>query len=275
MGLRISTNVGALSAVRNLSQTQRQLDKLYSSLSSGEKNQGGSEGAATFAISEGLKSQISGMKAARNNADNASSFIQVAEGGLNEQNNILLRMRELAIQSSSDTFGDTEREMLDSEFQQISKEVERIAQTTSYGRNQLLNGQDKEYEFQVGAYKGEENIIKYTSNTNTTLSALGLDGLTVSEKSDARDAIESIDEALLTINKSRANFGAVQNRLDSTVNHASGQVEALERARSKMADTDVAEAVGEMAKHQALAQYQLAILAQANQFPGQVLKLIA
>ncbi len=275
MGLRIATNLGALSATRHLAQTQRSLDKAYSSLASGEKNHGGSDGAATFAISEGLKAQISGLKAARNNADNASSFIQVAEGGLNEQNNILLRMRELAIQASSDTFGDSEREMLDSEFQQITQEVDRIAKTTSYGRNQLLNGQDKQYEFQVGAYKGEENVIKYNSNTNTTNSSLGIDGLSVADKSDARDAIETIDEAILTINNSRANLGAVQNRLDSTVNHAYGQIEALSEARSKMADTDVAEAVGTMAKHQALAQYQLAVLSQANQFPGQVLKLIA
>lgn len=275
MGLRIATNLGAISATRHLAQTQRSLEKAYSSLASGEKNSGGSDGAATFAISEGLKAQISGLNAARNNADNASSFIQVAEGGLNEQNNILLRMRELAIQASSDTFGESEREMLDSEFQQITQEVDRIAKTTSYGRNQLLNGQDKEYEFQVGAYKGESNVIKYNANTNTTNSALGIDGLTVADKSDARDAIETIDEAILTINNSRANLGAVQNRLDSTVNHAYGQIEALSTARSKMADTDVAEAVGQMAKHQALAQYQLAVLAQANQFPGQVLKLIA
>lgn len=274
MGLRINTNLSSLAAQRQLSQTQRNLGVAMKQLASGSRYADMSVGAADFAVAEHLRGQISGMKAARFNAQNATSFIQVAEGGLNEQNNILVRQRELAIQAASDTFSDSEREMIDQEFQQLGQEFDRIAKTTTFGSHKLLAGEDKEFEFQVGAYGGQENIVKYTSDTNTTSSGMGVDGLNVASKSDARSALEDIDDALGKIAKARANFGAMQSRLESVDNNAGVQIENLQEAHSRLADTDVAEAVSEVYKNQALQQYQMQVLSQANAMPGTIVKLI-
>ncbi|GIL16772.1 MAG: flagellin [Oligoflexia bacterium] len=275
MGLRINTNVASLAAQRALSQSQKSTERSMKQLATGNRFADLSEGSADFAIAEHLKGQTKGMAAAKNNAENAVSFVQVAEGGLNEQNNLLIRMRELAIQSASDTFSDTEREMIEMEFQQLLTEFDRIAKTTSFGSQKLLSGVEKDYEFQVGAYKGEENIIRYQSNANTTASELGLDGMTVIEKTDARDSLETIDIALTSLGRARANFGAMQSRFDSVTSYTAVQMENLQAAQARIADTDVAKATSEMAKGIALQQYQLAVLATANQVPGQILKLIA
>ncbi len=274
MGLRINTNLSSIAAQRQLAVSSRDLEKSMKQLASGSRYADLGEGAADFSIAEHLRGQISGMKAARFNAQNANSFIQVAEGGLNEQNNILVRQRELAIQAASDTFSDTEREMLDQEYQQLNAESDRIAKTTTFGSHKLLAGEEKQYEFQVGAYGGAENIITYNADTNTTASALDMSGSGVSDKSDARSSIESIDDALQKIAKARANFGAMQSRLESVDNNAGVQIENLTAAHSRMADTDVAEAVSSMYKNQALQQYQLQVLGQANQFPGNIIKMI-
>lgn len=274
MGLRINTNLGSIAAQRHISQTQRKAEVAMKQLSSGSRFADMTVGAADFAIAEHLRGQIVGMKSARMNAQNATSFIQVAEGGLNEQNNILIRQRELAVQSASDTFSNTEREMMDEEFQQLAQEFDRIAETTRFGSHKLLSGESKEFEFQVGAYAGAENIIKYKSETDTTSSGLGIDGMSVSGKSDARSSLEDIDEALQRVAKARANFGAMQSRLESVDNNAGVQIENLTAAHSRIADTDVAEAVSEMYKQKALQQYQLQVLGEANQFPANVVKFI-
>lgn len=275
MGLRINTNLGSLSAQRQLGQSQRKLETNLRQLASGDRFSDPLAGAGDYAIAEKLKGQIKGQKAAQFNAENAISFVQIAEGGLNEQTNILIRLRELAVQSASDTFGDGEREMLDMEFQQLKTEFDRIANTTQFGSHKLLSGDDKTYEFQVGVYKGDDNVIRYDSNTDTTASAAGISGLSVSDHGDARDALEDIDTAINHIAKARANFGAVQSRLQSVANNNAIQVENLEAARSRIADTDVAEATAEMFKNQALQHFQVSVLAQANQTPLSVLKLVA
>jgi flagellin len=249
-------------------------ERAVKQLASGDRFSDMTEGAGDFAIAEHLRGQIQGMKAAKMNAENAISFAQIAEGGLNEQNNILIRLRELAVQSASDTFSDNEREMLDLEFQQLSQEFERIAQTTRFGSHKLLAGESKSFEFQVGAFKGAENVIKYESDTDTTGSELGIDGLAVLDQDDARDSLETIDEALEVLAKARANFGAIQSRLTSVADNSATQIENLSAAHSRIADTDFAEAVSEMFKSRALEQYQLAVLAQANQYPENVLRLL-
>ena len=244
-------------------------------LASGDRFSDMTEGAGDFAIAEQLRGQIKGLKAARFNADNATSFVQVAEGGLNEQSNILIRMRELAVQAASDTFSGNEREMLGVEFGQLKSEFDRIAKTTQFGSHKLLSGDTKEYEFQVGAYKGPDNVIAYKSNTNTTASEVGISGLDVQDVGDARDSLSSIDDALLAIGRARANFGAVQSRFESVVNNASVQIENLEAAHSRIADTDYAESVSELFRNRSLQQYQIAVLAQANQQPENALRLLA
>lgn len=274
MGLRINTNLGSIAAQRQLSLSHRDVERNMKQLASGNRFSDMSEGSGDFAIAEHLRGQVRGMRAAQMNAENATSFVQIAEGGLNEQSNILIRMRELAVQSASDTFSDTERGMMNMEFKQLGEELDRIAQTTQFGSHRVLAGDSKSYEFQVGSNKGDENIIRYESDTDTTGSALSISGLDVSDKGDARDAMETIDEALTSVSKARANFGAIQSRLSSAVSFAGAQVENLEAAHSRIADTDFAEAVSEMTKRKALEQYQIAVLAQANQFPENVLRLL-
>lgn len=274
MGLRINTNLAANAVHRLISQSQRETVSNLKQLASGDRFADLQENAGDYAVAESLRAQVASMKAARNNAENATSFAAVAEGGLNEQNNILIRMRELAIQSASDTFGDDEREMLDMEFQQLNSEIERIAQSTTFVSTKLLAGDEKEYEFHIGVHATEDDTIKYKSDTNTSTNALGTNGLTISDKSDARSSLESIDEAMGKMAHARAGFGAIQSRLSSTVNNAGVQIENLEAARSRIADTDIAEAFTEMTRNQVLSQYQAAVLAQANQMPGAILKLL-
>lgn len=275
MSLRINTNMAAITAQRAMAQTQRKLGTAMEQLSTGNRVGDPSTGAADFAISEHLRAQIRGQKAARTNAENATSFMQVAEGGLSEQTNVLIRMRELAVQSASDTFSNTERGMLDLEFQQLAQEFDRIARTTKFGSTDLLAGGSKDFEFQIGPGGSGADVIKFTSDANTTAGHLDVDGQSVADKSDARDSIEVLDEALTTVASARANFGAAMSRLDHVTNNSDIMTENLEAARSRIADTDVAEASSEMFKQQALTQYQLAVMSQANQFPGSVLRLIA
>ncbi len=245
------------------------------SLASGSRFDNYLNDSADQSIAEELRGQISGVKAGKGNAENAQSFIQVAEGGLNEQNNILIRMRELAVQAASDTFSDSERGFLNSEFSQLAKEVDRIAQTTQFGSTHLLTGNNKTYDFQVGPNGGSENIIKFKSETDTRANSLGVGGLDVESTSSARDSLQSLDDALTQVAGARANYGAIQSRLDSAINHAAGQAESLQAAHSRIADTDVAEATSQMYKSQALQQYQISVLNEANRFPGSILRLIA
>lgn len=272
--LRISSNVAALTATRSFNRTSRETSEAMQELASGTKYSSASKDAAGFAISENLKAETKGFQAARANADNASSFIQVAEGALNEQNNILIRMRELAIQAASDTVSDTERGFINYEFQQINSELDRIAKSTKFGSQSLLDGSTKNYEFQVGVNGSSNDLIKYNADANTTASSLDVSGLTVEEKSDARDSLEAIDAALGKIGEARAKFGAVQSRLDSASSHAGVMIENLSAAYSRRADTDVAEAVTNVRRGLVLQQYQTAILALSNQQDELALKLI-
>ena len=274
MGLRINTNVPSLAAQRGLSESQRKLDTTMRQLATGNRFADLSEGPGDYAIAETLKAHVRGQGAGRNNAENAISYVQVAEGGLNEQNNLLIRMRELSIQSASDTFSDTERELMDMEFQQLLSEFDRIAQTTRFGSSRLLAGENKTMEFQVGSFGTANDIIKFSSNADTTVKSMDLNGLEVGDKSDARESLEYIDEAITGIAKTRAHFGAIQSRLESASANASVQIENLEAARSRIADTDFAKAASELFKQQALSQYQISILSQANQFPTSVLRLL-
>ncbi len=275
MGLRINTNLASIAAQRQIGLSQRLTEGSMKALASGNRFDNPNESSAEFSIAEHLRGQLAGAKAGRMNAENAQSFIQVAEGGLSEQNNILIRMRELAIQAASDTFSDTERDLLGAEFVQLQEELDRIAVSTQFGSQKLLSGDTREYEFQVGAYKGEENIIKYKADTNTRAGELGVDSISISSRSDARDSLENIDDAIGKIATARANFGAIDSRLNSTVNNASIHIEALEGARSKIADTNIAQATSEMYRNQAMQQYQIAVLNEANRFPGNVIRLIA
>lgn len=273
--LRVSSNLASLAAQRAFSRTTRETNEAMQELASGSKfSAGAAKDSAGFAISENMKAQVKGFRAAQSNADNASSFVQVAEGALNEQNNILIRMRELAIQAASDTVSDTERGFIDYEFKQINSELDRIAKSTKFGSQGLLDGSTKNYEFQVGVNGGANDVIKYNADTNTTAGNLDVSGLSVADKGDARDSLDSIDSALTKLAEARAKFGAVQSRLDSASSHAGVMVENLSAAYSRRADADVAEAVSAARKGMIMQQYQAAVIAMSNQQEEAVLRLV-
>lgn len=274
MGLRISTNMPSISAQRVLNTQAKRMEHATQALASGSRIVSAADDAAGLAISESLKGQIRGIAQARNNAFNAGSAIQVSEGGLNEVNNILIRLRELGIQSASDNIGQQEREFLNEEAKQLIEEADRIARTTRFGDKLLLDGSGGEQEFHVGAFGGEENVIKYSLSTDATAGELGIDSIDVSDKSGARDALDIVDKSLNKLGVMRANFGAIQSRLNATVSNLDIQYENLNAANSRLRDTDVAKETAEMASAQILQNSAVSVLAQANTFPSVALKLI-
>lgn len=274
MGLRIQTNLPSISAQRVLGIQQKRMEHSTQALASGSRIVQAADDAAGLAISENLKGQIRGMAQARNNAFNAGSAIQISEGGLNEINNVLIRLRELGIQAASDTVGDKERTFLNEEAQQLIQEADRIANTTQFGDRKLLDGSGGEMTFHVGAFSGEENTISYSLSSNARASELGIDGVDITDKGSARDVLSTVDEALVKVSSMRANFGAVQSRLNATVSNLDIQYENLSAANSRIRDVDVAKESAEMASAQVLQSAAVSVLAQANTFPGMALKLL-
>lgn len=273
--LRINSNVAPMSIQMAMGRTQRDTERAMRELASGSRLVNPGADAAGLAIAENMRAHKKGFEAARYNADNAVSFVQLAEGAINEQNNILIRLRELAIQAASDTYSDTERKYLDNEFQQLTSELDRLARSTRFGSQGLLDGSTKEYEFHVGVHGDEDNIIRYKNDTDTTASNLDIDGLGVEDKSDARDSLKYIDRALVSLNESRAKLGAVQSRMEFATNSLDGQIQSLEEAHSKMSATDVASAISQVRRGQIMMQYQAAMLATANDSQQHLLRLVA
>jgi flagellin len=275
VALRIGTNVAALAASRSLNQSSDEMQKSLERLASGQRIARPGDDAAGFAISEQLRAEEKGLSQARRNADNAIGLIQVAEGGLSEQNNIVVRLREIATQAASDTVSDTERGYLDTEFQSLVSETDRIAQSTRFGQKQLLVGSGENFDFYVGTSGNpSSDVINYKLNANTKASSLGISGLGVSDKSDARSALGDLDESLKKLAEARAGFGAIQGRLEIAGNNLDVQKENVAGARSRIADVDVAEESSNLAKNQVQQEFGVAILAQANQSSARALKLL-
>ena len=274
MSFRITTNMPSLTAQRYLGLAQKQTEASLSAIASGSRVTSPGNDAAGFAISEVLRGQISGTRTARSNAVAANSMIQTAEGALNEQNNIIIRLRELAVQAASDSIGDDEREYLDNEYQQLTDEFDRIAESTRYGNKQLLTGSGEEFEFQVGANGNDEDMINYKLEANTTASSVGISGLGVSDQSDARSALADLDEAVIRLSSARAGLGAIQSRLQHAEDHLWVMEEGLRIARSNIVDTDVAEETAKLTQSQVLQEAGISVLAQANQNAERVVRLL-
>lgn len=274
MSLRINTNLASINAQRNLDVQQKRNVHAMKALSSGSRITQASDDAAGLAISEKLRADVKGMQMARRNAENAISFIQVGEGGLNEINNILVRLRELGIQSASDTIGDDERGFIDKEAQHLLEEVDRIANTTRFGDKNLIDGSLDELEFQVGVNGDEHSSIRFELNADATASNLDVDGLDFDSKSSARSALKTIDKAIVQIGGMRANFGAFQNRIDSAIANLDVQTESLSAANSRIRDADIAHEAAELTSSQILQQASVGMLAQANAAPSAALRLL-
>ncbi len=273
--MRITSQTASLSAQKYLAQTQKKLEVSMQQLASGSRFANSSIDPAGQAISETLKSQARGFESATMNAQNASSLVQQAEGALNEQNNILIRLRELSVQSASDTFSEVERGFLNNEYVQLTEELDRIAKTTRFGSQNLLDGTERTYEFHVGIGSQADNIIKYQQDSNTTAVQLGLDGLSIEDQSGARESLDALDSALEKIGSTRAKLGSVQSRMEYVINNNESQRENLILAQSKIADTDVAKTISDIKRSQIMQQYQIAMLATSNESDGLALRLVA
>ncbi len=276
MGLRIATNTTALNAQRQMSITRMNLDKSLERLASGSRINHAGDDAAGLAISENLRAQIRGMRQARRNSLDGISLIQVSEGGLNEISNILIRLRELAIQSASDTIGDTERQFADREFQSLKQEIDRIANVTNFNGTPLLNGKAGIFEIQVGTHNNPilDRIVYNGERSDTSLDALKLGGESIATKQGSQLSLSVIDDGLVRVNSIRADLGAMQNRLQSTINNLSIYEENLASANSRIRDTDIAEEVSEMTKNNILMQSGISVLGQANNTNSSALKLL-
>lgn len=276
MGFRINTNVTSLAAQRTLSQNNNGMEESLGKLSSGTRITKSADDAAGLAISEKLKSFMRGTKQAERNAGDGISMIQIAEGGLNEVSNILTRLRELSVQAASDTVGDPERKFTDLEYQNLKQEIQRISQVTEFNGKKLLNGSGDQYDFQIGINNDEfQDRISYNAQlTNSTLESLGIDALNVSNKDGARESLSTLDTAIQNIAGQRAELGAVQNRLSSTIQNLQVSNENLSAANSRIRDTDYAEETAKRARLNILQNAGTAVLAQSNAQGSSALKLI-
>ncbi len=276
MGMRINTNVAAINGQRNLRGTNRDMQKAMEKLSSGYRINRAGDDAAGLAISENLKAQIRGYKMNIRNAEDGISLVQVAEGGLNETTSILGRLRELGIQAASDTIGPQERKFLDTEYQSLVQEINRIANATEFNQSKLLNGEGQVYDIQIGIRNTPDtDRIQFDgTKANATAEALGLTGVSVLDKLDAQASLSTIDEAIQRVSSARADFGALQNRLQSSINNLDVSVENLAAANSRMRDADLAVETAELARNNIMMNAGTSVLAQANQSTGMALKLL-
>ncbi|MBK7972661.1 MAG: flagellin FliC [Deltaproteobacteria bacterium] len=272
MALRVNTNVGALQAQRALSLVSARVDSNLQRLSSGLRINSAADDAAGLAVSEKLSSDIRGYNQDTRNANDGISLIQVGESALGEISSSLSRLRELALQSSNGTLSDTDRLAIDSEFQALTSEIDRIAKTTDFSGTNPLNNTNS-VSIQVGLNSGGNNVISLTG-VNATKSSLGLSGLSVSTQSKATGVLDNISTALTSVSSFRASFGAVQNRLQVSIRNLSVAIENSTAAASRIRDVDVASEASELAKNQIIQQAAVASLAQANVSGQLALKLI-
>lgn len=280
MSISVLTNVASLNAQRNLAATQTALAASVGRLSSGMRINMAADDAAGLGISENLQANIRSLAQAQRNANDGISLTQVAEGSMNDMQGIVTRMRELAVQSANGTLGATERGYIQSEFKELSKEVDRISKVTNFNGQQLIDGTAaKGLTFQIGINKSanDEITVSIATLTTSTLGSTGAAKITaasLSTATNAKTAIATFDAAIRMLSQSRAVLGATQNRMTVTVSNLSVAHENLSAANSRIRDVDVANESAQLTKSQILSQAGLAVLAQANQLPQSALSLL-
>ena len=275
MGLYVTSNVAALNAYRNLSMTQAGQNSSLEKLASGYRSNRAADDAAGLAISQGLQAQIGGLQVAVTNAQDAISVVQTADGALTETQSILLRMRNLAVQAANGGSQDTNAQAASqTEFAQLQQELDRIAANTKFGNQNLLDG-SYTGTFQVGANAGETIAVALTASAMDS-APLGVDSgsANVGDTASAASAIAAIDAAITSVSTTRATLGGYQNRFQHTVNNLNVAVENLSASNARIQDTDMASEMVKFTQAQILAQAGTAMLAQANQQPQTILKLL-
>jgi flagellin len=275
MGLSVYNNVEAMNAHRLLSNTNSQLSKSMERLSSGLRINRAADDAAGLAVSEGMRSQIRGMNVASRNAQDGVSMVQVADGALSNVGDMLQRVRDLAVQASNGTLTDQQRGNLDTEVQQVLTEIGKTGTDTEFNGLKILAGSvataASAVTLQVGA-NASQNIAFVIATVSA--SDLGISGIAVSTAASASAAIASLDAAINTVTTNRANLGAIQNRLESTISRLGMTSENVQAAESRIRDADMASEMIDFTKNQILQQSGTAMLAQANQAPSSILSLL-
>jgi flagellin len=273
--LYINTNTASLHAQKNLTHAQGSLQKSFQRLSSGFRVNSASDDAGGLGVSESLKARIRSFKVAERNTNVGISMANAAEGGLNEISGIIVRMRELAVQSANGDLTSTDRSYMETEFALLKDEIDRLAESTEFNGKELLAGTASSVAFQVGISTTTYDSIS-VSFGGVTVSDLGLSGIGVSgsDATNAKTAITAIDKALGTVSTSRAKFGAASNRLAIAVANSQTMRTNLEAANSVIRDVDVADETAALARSQVLLQAGTSVLAQANQTPVLALSLL-
>lgn len=276
MGLRINQNIAAMNSYRNLSVTDGQMSKSLEKLSSGFRINRAADDAAGLAISEGLRSQVGGLKVAVRNAQDGVSVVQTAEGALTETHSILQRMRDLAVQSANDSNDSASRTALDTEAKALQSELTRISDKTSFNNVNLLDGTFGSVatpkKFQVGYAANDTIDVAITKDFDAT--GLGVQAVDLTSQTGATTALGLIDTAIKDVSTERAKLGALQNRFEHTINNLNVAVENLSASESRIRDTDMASEMMNFTRSQILSQAGTAMLAQANQAPQGVLRLL-
>jgi len=276
MGLRINTNVQALVAQRHLGISNMQQQNSLEKISSGTRIVKAADDSAGLAIAAKMNADIRSLRQDNRNANDGISLVQVAEGGMNEVGNILTRFRELSIQAASDTIGDKERGFVNKEMVQLRSEIDRIAKTTEFNGRKLLVGEGDKLDIQVGLNNSPE-VDRFTydlQKLNTTSAALGVADVNTETKEAAQENLGKIDGAIKTLSENRAEIGALQNRLASSISNLSIYEENLSAAKSRIYDIDVASETSELTKANILSQAGTAVLSQANNNSMSALKLL-
>lgn len=272
--MRINTNVPSLAGTHALTRNNNALNVNFQRLSTGLRINRAADDSAGLGVSEALRSQVRGLNQAMRNANDGISIIQTAEGALNEVHNNLQRLRELAVQAASDTLQATERAYVSTEASAIIQEINRTANAAQFNGIQLLDGSNSSIAVHVGSGTSTINDQITLTLAASTASDLGLAAVNMTTANNARAAIDILDAAIGSVSQNRATMGAIQNRLSSAINSISAAVENLTAAESQIRDADFAEETAQMSKNQVLQQSGISVLAQANQTPQQILKLL-
>lgn len=272
----INTNMSSLVSQKNLSHSRNALGTAMERLSSGMRINSAKDDAAGQAIANRMNSQIKGMAQAQRNANDGISMIQTTEGALNQINNNLQRVRELAVQAASDTNDVADRESIQTEITERINEIDRVAKSASFNGIKLADGTNASLQIQIGANTEAEDSITINLTDGTT-AGLSVDGLTAGAVTDSAAAyatIDAVDAALKTVDTARSGLGATLNRFDSVISNLQNSETNLSAARSRIEDADYAKEVAEMTRAQILQQAGTSVLAQANQIPQGVLSLL-
>ncbi|MCA9503151.1 MAG: flagellin [Myxococcota bacterium] len=276
MGLRVNSNVASINAQRNLVSSTGNLQRSLQRLSSGLRITRAADDAAGLAISEGFRADIRSIAQAQRNANDGISFLQIGEGALNEVSGILIRQRELAIQAANGTLGQTERDTINNEFQDLTAEINRIASVTQFNGTNILLGSGTS-TFQIGTDATSNDRVSIAA-VDARASSIGLGSgsgvATVSTVSNARSALASLDSAISQVASLRATFGTVQNRLESAIRSLAVAQENTSAAESRIRDVDFASETADLTRNQVLQQAGISVLAQANVSTQSALSLL-